>query len=384
MIPIRYNLRSLVVRRTTSVMTALGVALVVMILMILLGFVGGLKSSILRAGEANNWILLSRGVTNEPGSYITREQFEIIKSRTEIATSPSGEVLISPEMVTGFDAPPEKPATQTFIRGVTPIAYKVHSGIRVVAGRFPAAGQSELFVGRKLAARFAELNPSQKIRFGRRMWTIVGTFEDHDSSRESEVWTDLDVLQQDIRYANGFASLHTVLKPGTSDTLKQALNSDARLRIDLTSETDFYADQAKFADQLRGLGMVVAIILGIGATFGGMNTMYAAVARRGREVGVLRALGFGSASVLTSFVIESILLAIAGGIAGEVLGVLVSAATGLNSKLMTVAGLIFHFRLGPSAFVGGLIAAVIIGTLGGILPAYRAARIGVIDSLRTA
>ncbi len=228
--------------------------------------------------------------------------------------------------------------------------------MRIVSGRWPARGQAEMVVGRKLAARFPELTPPHQIRFGRRMWTIVGVFSDAGSARESEVWTDLDVLQQDIRFANGFASLHLVLKPGTEDSLKQALTRDARLKVDLVTEQEFYTEQSKLADQLRAMGLVVAAILGIGATFGGMNTMYAAVARRGKEIGVLRAIGFSRADVLVGFVIESVMLALAGGVLGELLGVAMAGVTGLFSRPMKAGIFIFSFQFSPAAFTWGLVS----------------------------
>jgi putative ABC transport system permease protein len=386
-IPVRYNIRSLAVRRTASIMTAMGVALVVMILFVLLGFIAGLQRTVLQAGNAGNWIVLSRGVSNEPGSYITLQQYEIIRTRPEIATDKSGQALISPEMVTGFNAAPDSVDSNsnfTLLRGVYPIAYRVHRGMRLVSGRWPERGRAEMVVGRKLAARFPNLAPPARLRFGRRMWTVVGVFSDADSARESEMWTDLGVLQQDIRYANGFASLHVVLRPGTEEDFKQALSKDSRLRVDAMSDAEFYSAMSQFADQLRAMGMIVAGILAIGAIFGGMNTMYAAVARRSREIGVLRTLGFSRGSVLLSFVIESVMLALTGGIAGELLGVLIAQATGLSSRLMKAYTFLFSFELAPSAFAAGLIAAVLIGALGGFLPALRAARMGVVDSLREA
>lgn len=387
MIPVRYNLRSLMVRRTTSLMTALGVALVVMIVFILLGFTAGLQRTMLQSGAGGAWIILSRGVTSEPGSYITREQYEILRSRPEIAADGSGQPMMSPEAVTGFDATADSVASNSgfaFLRGVYPVAYQVHRNMRIVSGRWPARGQSEMAIGRKLAIRYPNLTPSHRIRFGRRMWTIVGIFADGGSTRESEVWTDLDVMQQDIRYANGFASLHVVLKPGMEDSLKQGLTRDARLKVDLTSEREFYTAQSKLADQLRALGLVVAAILGIGAAFGGMNTMYAAVARRGKEIGVLRALGFSRTDVLIGFVIESVALAVVGGVVGELLGLGIAAVTGLFSRQMKAGMFIFSFSLSPAAFTWSLAAAVLIGALGGLLPAWRAARLGVITSLREA
>lgn len=387
-IPIRYNVRSLFVRRTTSLMTAFAVALVVMILFMILGFIAGLRDTVLAAGRGGNWILLSRGVTSEPGSYITREQYEIIRARSEVATGEDGEALLSPEMVNGFFANPDAPMSEvgfTFIRGVYPIAYKVHRGMKLESGRWPKKGAAELVVGQRLAAQHPNLATGKTLRFGRRTWDIVGAFSDNGSVHESEVWTDLDVLQQDLRFGVGaMGVIAVILRPGAADSFKAALTKDARLRVEAKSQEQFYAEQTEFVNQLRSLGIILAAILGIGATFGGMNTMYAAVARRSKEIGVLRALGFTRGNILMSFVAESVVLGLIGGIAGELLGVGVATAAGLTDKLVNVGMYIFSFRLAPSAFITGLVAAATIGALGGLLPAWRAARIGVIDSLREA
>lgn len=385
MIPIRYNVRSLMIRRATSAMTASVVALVVMILFLLSGFIAGLRATVLRSAVSDNWIVLSRGTTNEGGSSISREQYEIIKSRPQIATTADNQPLVSPEVVTGFNpAPDESPSKVIFtlLRGVRPIAYKVHREMRLEAGRWPNAGAAEMVVGRKLAARFPNLSVGSDFKYGRRMWKVVGIFSDHDSTRESEVLTDLDILTQDIHVGNGFAVLHVVLRPGMQDDFANSLTTDSRVKVDTMSEGEFYAKQTDFVDQLYAIGMIVALILGIGSIFGAMNTMYSAVARRTSEIGVMRVLGFSRFNVLASFVIESVILALAGGVLGEILGIVVAYSTGLSSQLMNVGSFIFRFRLSESAFLSGLIAAILIGGLGGLLPAWRASRIGLIDSLR--
>jgi putative ABC transport system permease protein len=385
MIPVRYNLRSLMVRRTTSAMTAMVVALVVMVLFILSGFVAGIRGTMTGSAGRGNWIVTSRASNSEPGSYVSREQYEIVRSRPQIVTDGSGGAMVSPEMMTGFfpapDAPPAKTGF-TFLRGVYPIAYKVHGGMKLESGRWPSYGASEMAVGRKLAARYPNLAVGSTIRFGHRTWRIVGIFSDRDSARESEVWTDLDVLTQDIHYNAGFASLHVMVKPGMEAAFQESLSTDNRLKLDAISEQEFYEREAGFADQLRVLGLVVASILGIGSIFGGMNTMYSAVARRTSEVGVLRVLGFSRFDVLTSFVMESALLGIAGGIAGTVLGLAAAEATGLTGQLMTIGSYIFRFRITAGAFVSGIAVGAVLGAIGGLLPAWRASRIGLIDSLR--
>ncbi|MGH7924380.1 MAG: ABC transporter permease [Candidatus Binatus sp.] len=385
MMPIKYSVRSLRVRWASSVMTAMGVALVIMILFLLLGFVAGMRLTMRRAGQGGNSIVVSRGISSEPGSYVTLDQYRIIKARPELAQGADGAALVSPEMVTAFDPEADGPlrvSDFTYLRGVRPIAYQVHRGIRLSAGRLPAAGQPELIVGARLAARFPELTLGRRVQLGRSRWTIVGVFSDGGSSRESEVWGDLDALQQDVHFGSGFSTLHLALRPGAEASFAGALESDPRLRLDATPEERFYALQSEVADRMRGLGLVLAGILGVGVAFGGMNTMYSAVARRTREVGLLRALGFSRGSVLSAFFLESVMLAVLGGIVGEFLGVTVAWATGLSARLMSIEALIFAFTLTPGAFAGGLAAAALIGALGGLPPAWRAARIEIVDSLR--
>lgn len=387
MIPLSYNSRSLVVRWSSSIMAALGVALVVMILFILFGFVDGLKSAV--AGQANsgNWIVLSLGAEFEPTSVITQPELDLLKVMPEFATDPSGAPLISPELIAGFNVRPGHAKTMfAYLRGVKPIAFRVHSRMKLLSGHWPAPGAGEWVVGRKLAAKFPELAPPNQFHFGRRNWNIVGVFADDDSARESEMWANVDDLFADYHgKSNGIANdLHVVLKPGEGPALKAAMARDPRLSLHAMPEREFYADQNQLANQVQSYGMMVAMMLAIGAVFGGMNTMYAAVARRSREIGVLRALGFGRGNVLASFIAESAMLGLLGGIAGELIGIVVAAATGLNSRMMNVGIFIFKFHLGAHAFTAGLIAGVLIGVIGGLLPAWRAAGIGINESLREA
>jgi ABC-type antimicrobial peptide transport system permease subunit len=386
-IPITYNLRSLMVRRTTSLMTSLGVALVVMVVVILLSFVSGLRASLELAGEPGNWIILSRGTVSEGESYIPREEADILRTRPEIATDASGKAMFSPEMVVPFNAGIKRPASRfqpASLRGVTPAAYEVHRGLKLIAGRWPTPGREEMAIGQKQATRFPELGVGSTFRYGRRNWTVVGIFADRGSALESEFWADLDVLQQDARFENGYSSFHVVLKPATSDNFRAALTNDSRLTVDAMSEQQFFADQEKVADRLRTMVLLVGVIVGIGAAFGGMNTMYAAVARRTSEVAVLRTLGFGRGAVLACFLTESVILGAAGGAIGDLLAMALSLGTGLNHHLMSVGALVFSSAFTFTALGGGILAAIIVGIVGGVPPAWRAARLPIVESLREA
>jgi putative ABC transport system permease protein len=386
MIPLRYNLRSLLERRATSLMTVLGLGMVAMIFVILFGFIGGLKSTMMNAGAERNWVVMSKGAPNETASYIPHDSLEIVRVRPEIATDEDGQPLLSPEVFSGVNISRDKHLRQfVLMRGVKPIALRVHRSMHLVSGRWPVRGQGEWTIGQKVLARQPYMTISSQFHFGRRNWTIVGVFSDDDSARESEIWTDYSDLLSDAHDSKQDTnSIHVVLKPGMSAAFAQALQSDGRLKLDAETERDYYASQTNVIDQLRSLGLIVALALGIGAIFGGMNTMYTAVARREREIGVLRVLGFSRGNILTSFVIESALLGLGGGVAGVALAFLVAWATGLNSRLLSVGLTFFSYRPTPTAIAAGIIAAGVIGVIGGLAPAWRAARIGVIESLREA
>ena len=384
MIPIRYNLRSLLERRATSAMTTLGVAMVAMIFVILFGFVGGLKSTLLKAGNNRNWIVLERGALSENSSGIAREQSDVVRVLPQIALSPDRKPLISPEALTGVNVSRDNRVKQfALLRGVTPLAYQVHRGMRIVTGRWPLRGSEEWAVGQKLAARYPYIALGTSFHYDRHNWKIVGIFSDNGSARESEILTDNDDLRVD-RHWNGESALHVVLKAGAEAAFQSALQTDGRLKLDAISEPAYYASQTQIAKQLQSLGLIVAIVLAIAAIFGGMNTMYTAVARRQREIGVMRVLGFSRANILISFLVESAILGLVAGIVGVILAMLVAWMTGLDSRLMTVGTIFFSYRPTPSAILAGLIAAATIGVAGGMLPAWRAARIGVIEAIREA
>ena len=386
MVPVRYNFRSVLERRGTSLMTMLGVALVSMILVIVFGFAAGLRQSLRNAGEDRNWIVLARGVTSENESFVAHEATDILRARPEIALDTDHHPLISRESIAGINVSQTHGAKEfALLRGVEPIAYQVHPNLRLVEGRWPARGNDEWVVGRRLLARYPYLRPGTTFHYANHDWKIVGVFTDKDSARESEFWTDIEDLRNARHWdAGGAASLHLVLNPGASSEFQQAVKSDGRFTLSAESETEYYAAQARIAAQLQGLGLVVALMLAIGATFGGMNTMYTAVTRRGREIGVLRVLGFSRGDILGSFVIESAILAIAGGFAGILLATAVAWATGLTSRTMNIGAMFFSYRPTPSAMFAGVVVAAIIGIVGGLLPAVRASRIGIINSLREA
>ena len=386
MVPIRYNIRSVIERRATSLMTILGVALVAMIFVIVFGFAAGLNQSLLNAGQDRNVIVMARGVTSENESFVPHQAVEILRVRPEIAASQKHQPLISRESIAGVNVSRTRGAKEfALLRGVEPIAYEVHPNLHLVQGHWPTRGNGEWVVGRRLLTRFPYLQPGTTFHYEHRDWKIVGVFADNDSARESEAWTDLDDLINNFHWdAGGAAALHLVLNPGRAAEFAQAIKSDGRMTLQAETETEYYAEQAALAGQLRMLGLIVALSLAIGAMFGGMNTMYTAVTRRGREIGVLRVLGFSRADILGSFVIESVILGLAGGATGVVLATAVAWATGLTSRTMNVGAMFFSYRPTAGAIVAGVVVAAIIGVVGGLMPALRASRVGIISALREA
>jgi putative ABC transport system permease protein len=386
MVPIRYNIRSLLERRATSVMTLSGVALVAMIFVIVFGFAAGLRQSLLNAGEDRNVIVLARGVTSENQSFVPHQAIELLRVRPEIAIDQRHQALLSPESIAGVNISRTRGAKEfALLRGVDPIAYEVHSNLHLVEGHWPVRGNGEWVVGRRLLSRYPYLQYGATFHYGHRDWKIVGVFSDNDSARESEALTDIEDLINDRHWdAGAAAALHLVLNRGSAGEFARAIKADGRLTLQAETETEYYAAQAAVAAQLRMLGMIVALALAIGATFGGMNTMYTAVTRRGREIGVLRVLGFSRGNILSSFLIESAILGVAGGIAGVVLATVVAWATGLTSRTMSVGAMFFSYRPTPGAIAAGVVAATAIGVAGGLMPALRASRIGIVSALREA
>jgi hypothetical protein len=362
----------------------LGIALVAMIFVILFGFIGGLRRTMLNTSGEQDWIVLNRGALDETFSYIAHDKINIVRVRPEIVTDTSGQPLISSEIFAGVDVSPvKKVKAVVLIRGVAPIAYHVHRGMRLVSGHWPVRGEGQWVVGQKLELRYPNLAPGTQFHFGRRDWTIIGVFTDNDSARESEIWTDIDDLRVDAQnHTADTNSLHVLLNPRSEANFKKSVED--QLSLDVESEREYYSKQASLVSQLRSLGLVIGITLAIGATFGGMNTMYSAVGRRHMEVGVLRCLGFSRRDVMISFVLESTVIGLAGGVLAPILAVIVSATTGLNSRLMQVGSLFFSYRLTGFTLTAGLVAAVSIGICGGLLPAWRAARLEIINSVRGA
>jgi putative ABC transport system permease protein len=389
-IPLAYNTRNIVVRRWTSAFTIGGVALVVAATMLLAALVGGLQQMLITTGEADNLVVLRKGATSDGTSQVPREAALVLRALRGVAVDPTGTPLASRELI-------NQPFVRTrggnrenvLVRGVEPVAFEVHRAVRLVEGRVFRPNLGEVVLGRGAAARYAPGGVGSDIRFGRRTWTVVGVFESGGTSFDSEIWADVNDVQDDTR-RDGFSGLRLRVAPGADrEALVRRIEADGRFTLEAKPETIYYREQAETANSLYVLVLTLAAVMSTGAIFGALNTMYAAVAGRTAEIGTLRALGFGRRAILVSFLTESLLLAGAGLVAGAALAALAVFAinallSGVQFSMMTftVATVLLH--LSPGGFVLALVFATAIGLLGGFAPAWRAAHLRVVDALHRA
>jgi putative ABC transport system permease protein len=384
-IPISYNLRNLVVRRTTTLMTALGIALTVAVLLAIMALVQGLRTSLAATGDPMHVLVMRKGSTSELTSNFSRTSFQDVKLKPGIASTKSGEPAASLELITiidlaNFDAPQGINVT---LRGLLPVGFEMRPDIRIIEGRMFEPGRREIIVGKNTAARHAVANVGRSLRFGRGDWEIVGVFDAGRSAANSEVWADLNQVASDY---NRNEVLSSALLRATDEVAVQALindlQSDRRLNVMAITEREYYMQQMVSATPVQAMGTFVAFIMAIGSCFAAMNTMYAAVARRSAEIGTLRVLGFSRFSILVSFFFESVLLSLIGGILGVLLVLPLNALrTGLGS-FTTFSEISFSFNVSPGVMLAGIAFALILGAIGGLFPARMAAKKEILTALR--
>ncbi len=384
-IPISYNIRNLIRRRTTTIMTALGIALTVAVLLSVFALVEGLRTSLSATGHPLHLLVTRKGSTAELNSSMTQEQFQIIKVKPGIAQTPSGEPMASLELITVIILEsPENPAgVNISVRGLTTTGFAMREGVRIAEGRMFQPGRREIVVGKGLAKRYPKASIGSKLEFGRGEWDVVGVMDGGRSAANSEIFCDLAQLASD---QNREAGLSSALIRATDRAAMQALMNDLpedrRLNVDAVSEKSYYESQTSSAAPIQFLGIFVAIIMAIGSSFAAMNTMYAAVARRSAEIGTLRVLGFSKLGILISFLIESLLLSLLGGIIGCLLVLpLNNFTTGIGS-FITFSEFTFDFRITPGIMLTGIAFALVMGALGGLFPASSAARKQILTALR--
>jgi ABC-type lipoprotein release transport system permease subunit len=385
-IPIVYNLRSLTQRPMSSLATALGIAFVVAVLIGALARASGFQAALVQTGSPSNVIVLRRGADSEISSAISRDGVNILRSLPEIASDAQGRPLVSGEIVVLVSQPRKggKGSSNVTVRGIDAGGLPLRSQVKITSGRMFTPGTDEVIVAERMARRFDGLAVGEKLRFGQRDFAVVGTFSAGGSAFDSEVWGDINVLGPALGRQNAFQSLTFTL----SDTsrfraLEKQLEDDPRLGVEVRTERAWYAEQSQLlATVIRVAGVFLTLIMALGAIFGAMNTMFAAVGARTREIATLQVLGFSPSAITSSFMIESVLLALIGGAIGCLIALPINGITTSTTNWSSFSEVAFAFRVTPVGMMIGMIFAAVLGVVGGFLPALKAGRQSLAATLR--
>ncbi len=375
-IPLAYNLRNLTVRKTTTFMTALGIALTVAVLVAVLALVNGLSTAFEASGEPLNILVMRKGATGELSGGLTRSVFRDLLALPGIARAQDGHPLASVELITIVNLPTtdDENGANITVRGLTPVGLELRPRVKLAEGRWFRAGQREVVVGKSVAKRHSNLALGKKIKFAKGEWDIVGIVDAGRGSENSEILVDLEQDASDYNRQDGLSSAHLRATDSVAaEALVRSITEDRRFNANA---------QTSNAAPIQIMGIFVAIIMAVGSSFAAMNTMYAAVARRAKEVGTLRVLGFSRGSILTSFFLESLLLSAIGGVLGCLLVLPLNNVTTGMMTFTTFSEIAFNFQVGPQAMAIGVGFAMIMGAIGGLFPARNAARKEILVALR--
>jgi putative ABC transport system permease protein len=385
-LPLSYNVRNIRVRWNVTLLAIIGIAMVVAVFTVLMAMSEGFATALRSTGRTDNAIVVQRGSASELTSAVPAADRDMIIVDDRVARGADGKPLASWDWVVVINMPKaDGQPTNVTLRAVRPNAYEVRGGIHVIEGRAFTPGLDEVIVGRKIAERLG-LKLGGAVKYERTEFKIVGTFTSEGGAFESEVWGDFDVLGAAFKRGAGSDSLVVRMKdPAEIPALDKWIRSQPQMQLQAMSERKYYEDQAgPLAKTLRALASFVTFIMAVGAVFGAMNTMYAIVAARTREIGTLRALGFSRRSILFSFVVESAFLALIGGILGCLLAFPMNGFSTGTGQTQSFSEIAFAFRITPQIVLGGMIFAVVMGIVGGLLPAVRASRLPITSALREA
>ena len=390
-VPLHYHLRNAITRWRSTVATVAGIGLVVFVYVAMQSMAAGIAKVGANTGDPSNLLVTRRGATSESTSQITLEQFRILRHAPEIARDPGGEPLISADLALVINIPriTGEGNANAVVRGVSPRGRELRPQVALVAGRWFEPGRREVIASQRMARRFADLGIGQSFQAGGQRLTVTGHFEGARSAFDSEIWMDADEARALFDRSNYSSLLLRPADAAAATAFADRLDRDKRLKLRAIPETEYYSKQTGSAETFKKLGAFLAAIMSVGATFAAMNTLYAAVAARTREVGTLRVLGFRRRAILTGFMIEGILLAVAGGILG-------CAAAGLVGTALAGAGFsfgtfspetfsesVFELRVTTPLVLQGLLFSALVGAAGSLLPALRASRLPVIAALRS-
>jgi putative ABC transport system permease protein len=392
-IPISYNIRNLKLRKGLTVMTALGIALTVTTAIFLMALVTGLDRAFVSSGSPLNVLVLRKGSEAELSGGFDAALFPTLKTLPGVAKDSHGEPMVSGEWVVVIVLP-RKDGTgevNVTVRGMMPAGLEMRQlpgaskkpSVKLLEGRWFETGQREVVVSDSIRKRFAHANIGDTMQFGKGSWKVVGVFDAGGSAYESEVWGDVNQMASDFDRQGGFSSAYLrATDPISAEALSKRVSDDQRLKLEGMIETDYYAKQTSSGTPIKVIGWVVGVIMAIGSIFAAMNTMYAAVAYRGREIATLRVIGFSRPAILTSFVLESLLLALLGAIVGIVLMLPFNGMETGTSNAVTFSEVVFALRITPTVAIYAIAFALVMGFIGGLAPAWHAARQNILSALR--
>jgi len=379
------NLKSLPQRLWLSLSTVVAVALVVIVLLAFLAMGNGFQRTLAGAGAEDVAVILRGGSQSEVNSVVTRDQVRLVEEAPGVAKNSDGQPLVSPELYLVVDGVKRSSQTKVNLplRGIGQEGAAVRKGITIVAGRMFAAGSSEIVVGKALLREFEGFELGQTVTFGTGRWTVVGVFEAEGSVFESEIWAALPVVQSFFKRDNVFQTLRARLaNPAALEGLERYVDTDPRLKLEAKSEAAYFAEQAsRTSDLIHKLGWPLAIAMAFGALAGALNTMYSAVAARATEIATLRAIGFGGLPAFVGTLVESLILAAIGGVIGAVATLLIFDGLSTSTLGASFTQVVFSFQLTPALAAEGVILALVVGLIGGLFPAIRAARTPIVIGL---
>ncbi len=385
-LPLRYNFRNVLVRWRATLTTILGIALVVAVFVVVQSLAAGLEQASGNTGDARNLMIVRRGSNAESGSQITREQFNTIQYSPEIARDAENRPFVSADTLVILNLPRGgnyEGEANVSVRGISSNGFALRPQVTLAAGRWFSGGKREVVVSARLAGRFAKMQIGDVIKIGLRELTVVGHFDGRGSAFDSEAWMAADEVRSLFTRENYSSVLVRPTDETAAKTLIARLEADKRLGVRVLRETEYYKEQTKTAAPIKFLGSFLATAMSVGAIFAAMNTMYASVGARTREIGTLRVLGFRRRWVLLGFVIEGALLALIGGLVGVGVAMFWNGRSAGTISFETFSETVFQLQVTPRLMLEGLIFAVAVGVVGSLLPALRAARLPVIAALKS-
>jgi ABC-type lipoprotein release transport system permease subunit len=384
MIPLKYNIGNLKARRVSTFMTILGIGVVIAVMISMMALKNGVHSAIVSSGSKENLMVMREGAEAELSSSVTKDAFRIIRTLPGITNDGRGAPMISPELVIIFKIPKkdDPKGSNVLVRGVTAEAFEMRPYVKIVEGRTFRPGLNEVIVARRIRDRFVNTAIGDSFKFGSQSYNVVGVFDAQGTAFDSEMWCDVDFLGQ-ARKRTAYSSV--IVRPADRDafeSIKATIKNDNRLKLEVKSEYQYYDDQTRGLAGIVVLVGIVTFFMTIGAILGTMNTMFSAIASRGRELATLRALGFKRRTIIVSVVIESAFVALLGGVAGLLLALPVNAISTGTTNFQTFSEVAFNFRVDGRVALNGILIALIAGIIGGMLPALRAARTPITTALR--